>query len=189
MKRKIYFKTSTSSLIIQAILVTSLLLDIFLAVFFNISYLATNFRSDSERQFAIILSVIFYVGILPLLYFELTFLLGNIILGKEKIYTHGDFKIGPRTQFHTEMKYEDIKKVTVMALRRDSRGKYKQALKPLPYILVESKNGRQVLFSLRYMSVKMVRRLLDELSNRCSGPAINVHQLVKEFRNYNKIYR
>ena len=189
MKRKIYFKTSTSSLIIQAILVTSLLLDIFLAVFFNASYLTTNFRSDSERQFAIILSVIFYVGILPLLYFELTFLLGNIILGKEKIYTHGDFKIGPRTQFHTEMKYEDIRKVSVMALRRDSRGKYKQALKPLPYILVESKNGRQVLFSLRYMSVKTVKRLLDELSNRCSGPAINVHQLVKEFRNYNKIYK
>ena len=189
MKRKIYFKTSAFSLIIQAILITSLLLDIFLAVFFNISYLTTNFRSDSERQFAIILSIIFYVGILPLLYFELTFLLGNIILGKEKIYTHGDFKIGPRTQFHTEMKYDDIKKVSVMALRRDSRGKYKQALKPLPYILVESKNGRQVLFSLRYMSVKMVKRLLDELSNRCSGPAINVHQLVKEFRNYNKIYR
>ena len=189
MKRKIYFKTSTSSLIIQAILIASLLLDIFLAIFFNISYLTTNFRSDSERQFAIILSVIFYVGILPLLYFELTFLLGNIILGKEKIYTHGDFKIGPRTQFHTEMKYEDIKKVSVMAFRRDSRGKYKQALKPLPYILVESKNGRQVLFSLRYMSVKMVKRLLDELSNRCSGPAINVHQLVKEFRNYNKIYK
>lgn len=189
MKRKIYFKTSTSSLIIQAILVISLLLDIFLAVFFNVSYLTTNFRSDSERQFAIILSIIFYIGILPLLYFELTFLLGNIILGKEKIYTHGDFKIGPRTQFHTEMKYEDIRKVSVMALRRDSRGKYKQALKPLPYILVESKNGRQVLFSLRYMSVKMVKRLLDELSNRCSGPAINVHQLVKEFRNYNKIYK
>ena len=189
MKKRFYFKTSTSSLIIQAILVTSLLLDIFLAVFFNVSYLTTNFRSDSERQFAIILSVIFYVGILPLLYFELTFLLGNIILGKEKIYTHGDFKIGPRTQFHTEMKYEDIRKVSVMALRRDSRGKYKQALKPLPYILVESKNGRQVLFSLRYMSVKTVKRLLDELSNRCSGPAINVHQLVKEFRNYNKIYK
>ena len=189
MKKRFYFKTSTSSLIIQAILVTSLLLDIFLAVFFNASYLTTNFRSDSERQFAIILSVIFYVGILPLLYFELTFLLGNIILGKEKIYTHGDFKIGPRTQFHTEMKYEDIRKVSVMALRRDSRGKYKQALKPLPYILVESKNGRQVLFSLRYMSVKTVKRLLDELSNRCSGPAINVHQLVKEFRNYNKIYK
>ena len=189
MKKRIYFKTSTSSLIIQAILVTSLLLDIFLAVFFNVSYLTTNFRSDSERQFAIILSVIFYVGILPLLYFELTFLLGNIILGKEKIYTHGDFKIGPRTQFHTEMKYDDIRKVSVMALRRDSRGKYKQALKPLPYILVESKNGRQVLFSLRYMSPKTFNRLLDELSNRCSGPAINVHQLVKEFKNYNKIYK
>jgi hypothetical protein len=87
------------------------------------------------------------------------------------------------------MKYEDIRKVSVMALRRDSRGKYKQALKPLPYILVESKNGRQVLFSLRYMSPKTFNRLLDELSNRCSGPAINVHQLVKEFRNYNKIYK
>ena len=189
MKRKVYFKTSTSSLIIQAILITFLLLDIFLAVFFNISYLTTDFRSDSERQFAIAFSIIFYVGILPLLYLELTFLLGNIILGKEKIYTHGDFKIGPRIQFHAEMKYEDIKKVAVMALRRDSRGKYKQTSKPLPYILVESKNGRQVLFSLRYMSVKTVKKLLDELSNRCSGPAINVHQLVKEFRNYNKIYK
>ena len=189
MKRKVYFKTSIFSLIIQAILITFLSLDIFLAVFFNISYITTDFRSDSERQFAIVFSIIFYVGILPLLYLELTFLLGNIILGKEKIYTHGDFKIGPRIQFHTEMKYEDIKKVAVMALRRDSRGKYKQTSKPLPYILVESKNGRQVLFSLRYMSVKTVKKLLDELSNRCSGPAINVHQLVKEFRNYNKIYK
>ncbi len=188
MKRKIYFKTSTLSLILQGIIVTGLLVDIFLAVFLHTSYINANFRSDSERQFALIFSIIFYVGIIPLIYLELTFLLGNIILGKEKMFTRGDFK-PIKTQFYSEMKYEDIRKVSVMALRRDSRGKYKQALKPLPYILVESKNGRQVLFSLRYMSVKMVKRLLDELSNRCSGPAINVHQLVKEFRNYNKIYK
>ena len=189
MKKKRYFRTSKSSLVLQSLIVTALLITIFLAVFLNVSYFTLSFRTRFESHVAIVFAVIFYIGILPLLYFELTFLLGNIILGKEKIYTHGDFKIGPRTQFHTEMKYEDIRKVSVMALRRDSRGKYKQALKPLPYILVESKNGRQVLFSLRYMSVKMVKKLLDELSLRCSGPAINVHQLVKEFRNYNKIYK
>ena len=190
MKIKIYFKTSTLSLILQGIIVTGLLVDIFLAVFLNVSYINANFRSDSERQFALIFSIIFYVGIIPLIYLELTFLLGNIILGKEKMFTRGDFKLPIfKTQFYSEMKYEDIRKVSILALRRDSRGKYKQALKPLPYMLVESKNGRQVLFILRLMSVRTVNRLLDELSNRCSGPAINVHQLVKEFRNYNKIYK
>lgn len=190
MKRKIYFKTSAFSLIIQAIIVIFLLLDIFLAIFFTFGVLTFNFKFDFEKQVATVFVVIFYISIIPLTYLELTFLLGNIILGKNKIYTHGDFKLGVfKTQHHAEMKYDDIKKVAVMALRRDSRGKYKQTLKPLPYILVESKNGRQVLFSLRYMSVKTVKKLLDELSNRCSGPAINVHQLVKEFRNYNKIYK
>ena len=190
MKRKIYFKTSAFSLIIQAIIITALLVDIFLAVFLNIAYINANFRSDSERQFAIIFSIIFYVGIVPLIYLELTFLLGNIFFGKDKIYTRGDFKLPIcKTQFYSEMKYDEIKKVAVLALRRDSRGKYKESYKPLPYLLIESKNGRQVLFVLRLMSVRTVNRMLNELSNRCVGPAINVNQLVKEFKNYNKIYK
>ena len=189
MKRKIYFKTSTLSLILQAIIITALLVDIFLAVFLNIAYINANFRSDSERQFAIIFSVIFYVGITPLIYLELTFLLGNIVLSKEKIYTHGDFKIGHKTQYPVEMKYEDIRRVTYISLRRDSRGGYKRSLKPLPYILIEGRNGRQVLFSLRLMSVKTVDHLLTALSNHSSGIAINVNQLVKEFKNYSKIYK
>ena len=189
MKRKIYFKTSAFSLIVQAIIVIFLLLDIFLAVFFTFGVLTFNFKFDFEKQVATVFVVIFYAGIIPLTYLELTFLLGNIVLGKNKIYTHGDFKIGHKTQYPVEMKYEDIKRVSILALRRNSRGGYKKSLKPLPYMLLESKNGRQVLFLLRFMSVRTVNHLLDELSNRCSGPAINVNQLVKEFRNYNKIYK
>ena len=190
MRRKCYFKTSKSSLIAQAIIVTSLLLDIFLSVLFTFGALTFNFKYDFEKQVATVFVVIFYIGIIPLTYLELTFLLGNIYLGKNKIFTRGDFKLGIcKTQYHSEMKYEEIKKVAVLALRRDSRGKYKQTSKPLPYMFLESKNGRQVLFSLRFMSVRTVNHLLDELSNRCSGPAINVNQLVKEFKNYNKIYK
>ena len=189
MKKKIYFKTATISLVLQGIIITGLLIDIFLAVFFNVSYLTANFRSDSERQFALFLSVVFYIGIMPLIYLELTFLLSNIVLGKDKIYTHGDFKIGHKTQYPVEMKYDDIRRVTYISLRRDSRGGYKQSLKPLPYILVEGRNGRQVLFSLRLMSVKTADHLLTALSNQSSGIAINVNQLVKEFKNYNKVYK
>ena len=189
MKRKIYFKTATLSLILQGIIITGLLIDIFLAVFFNVSYLTANFRSESERQFALICSIIFYIGITPLIFLELTFLLGNIILGKDRIYTHGDFKIGHKTQFPVEMKYDDIRRVTYISLRRDSRGGYKQSLKPLPYILIEGRNGRQVLFSLRLMSVKTVDHLLTALSNQSSGIAINVNQMVKEYKNYNETYR
>ena len=190
MKRKIYFKTSAFSLIIQAIIVVFLLLDIFLAIFFTFGVLTFNFKFDFEKQVATVFVVIFYAGIIPLTYLELTFLLGNIFFGKDKIYTRGDFKLPIcKTQFYSEMKYEDIKRVSILALRRNSRGGYKKSLKPLPYMLLESKNGRQVLFLLRFMSVRTVNHLLDELSNRCSGPAINVNQLVKEFKNYNKIYK
>ena len=167
MKRKIYFKTSAFSLIIQAIIVIFLLLDIFLAVFFTFGVLTFNFKFDFEKQVATV----------------------TFVLGKDRIYTHGDFKIGHKTQYPVEMKYEDIKRVTYISLRRDSRGGYKRSLKPLPYILVEGRNGRQVLFSLRLMSVKTVDHLLTALSNQSSGIAINVNQLVKEFRNYNKIYK
>ena len=189
MKRKIYFKTSAFSLIVQAIIVIFLLLDIFLAVFFTFGVLTFNFKFDFEKQVATVFVVIFYAGIIPLTYLELTFLLGNIVLGKNKIYTHGDFKIGHKTQYPVEMEYEDIKRVTYISLRRDSRGGYKRSLKPLPYILVEGRNGRQVLFSLRLMSVKTVDHLLTALSNQSSGIAINVNQLVKEFKNYKKIYK
>ena len=66
MKKKIYFKTATLSLILQGIIISGLLVDIFLAVIFSVSYMTADFRSESERQFAIFFSVIFYAGIIPL---------------------------------------------------------------------------------------------------------------------------
>ena len=190
MKKKRYFRTSKTSLILQALVVTALLLSIFLAVFLTVSYFKVSYRTAFERQVALVLAYIFYIGILPLVYLELTFLFGNIILGKDKIYTRGELKFGIwKTQHYAEMEYKDIKRVAIMPLRRDSRGKFKQVLRPLPFMVLENNNGRKVLFSLRFMSVKTLDHLLTELSSRCSGPTINVNQLVKEFGNYFKIYK
>lgn len=189
MKKKHYFRTSKSSLICQALIITALLITIFLAVFFNVSYFTLSFRTEFESHVAIVFAVIFYIGIVPLAYLEVTFLFNNIVLGKDKMYTRGDLKIGKsKTQYHLEIEYKDIRRVAIMPLRRDSRGLYKEVLKPLPFMVVEKNNGGKVLFSLRFMSVKTLDRLLTELSSRCSGPTINVNQLVKEFENYYKIY-
>ena len=189
MKKKHYFRTSKSSLICQALIITALLITIFLAVFFNVSYFTLSFRTEFESHVAIVFAVIFYIGIVPLAYLEATFLFNNIVLGKDKMYTRGDLKIGKsKTQYHLEIEYKDIRRVAIMPLRRDSRGLYKEVLKPLPFMVVEKNNGGKVLFSLRFMSVKTLDRLLTELSSRCSGPTINVNQLVKEFENYYKIY-
>ena len=189
MKKKHYFRTSKSSLICQALIITALLITIFLAVFFNVSYFTLSFRTEFESHVAIVFAVIFYIGIVPLAYLEATFLFNNIVLGKDKMYTRGDLKIGKsKTQYRLEIEYKDIRRVAIMSLRRDSRGLYKEVLKPLPFMVVEKNNGGKVLFSLRFMSVKTLDHLLTELSSRCSGPTINVNQLVKEFENYYKIY-
>ena len=189
MKKKRYFRTSKSSLVCQALIITALLITIFLAVFLNISYFTLSFRTRFESHVAIVFAVIFYIGILPLAYLEAMFLFNNIVLGKDKMYTRGDLKLGKsKIQYRVEIEYKDIRRVAIMPLRRDSRGVYKEVLNPLPFMVIEKNNGRKVLFSLRFMSVKTLDHLLTELSSRCSGPTINVNQLVKEFENYYKIY-
>jgi len=189
MKKKRYFRTSKSSLVCQALIIAALLITIFLAVFLNISYFTLSFRTRFESHVAIVFAVIFYIGILPLAYLEAMFLFNNIVLGKDKMYTRGDLKLGKsKIQYRVEIEYKDIRRVAVMPLRRDSRGVYKEVLNPLPFMVIEKNNGRKVLFSLRFMSVKTLDHLLTELSLRCSGPTINVNQLVKEFENYYKIY-
>ena len=189
MKKKRYFRTSKSSLVLQSLIVTALLITIFLAVFLNVSYFTLSFRTRFESHVAIVLAVIFYFGILPLAYLEAMFLFNNIVLGKDKIYTRGDLKLGKsKIQYRVGIEYKDVRRVAVMPLRRDSRGVYKEVLNPLPFMVIEKNNGRKVLFSLRFMSVKTLDHLLTELSSRCSGPTINVNQLVKEFENYYKIY-
>ena len=189
MKKKRYFRTSKSSLVLQSLIVTALLITIFLAVFLNVSYFTLSFRTRFESHVAIVFAVIFYIGIVPLAYLEAMFLFNNIVLGKDKMYTRGDLKLGKsKIQYRVEIEYKDVRRVAVMPLRRDSRGVYKEVLNPLPFMVIEKNNGRKVLFSLRFMSVKTLDHLLTELSSRCSGPTINVNQLVKEFENYYKIY-
>lgn len=189
MKKKRYFRTSKSSLVLQSLIVTALLITIFLAVFLNVCYFTLSFRTRFESHVAIVFAVIFYIGILPLAYLEAMFLFNNIVLGKDKMYTRGDLKLGKsKIQYRVEIEYKDVRRVAVMPLRRDSRGVYKEVLNPLPFMVIEKNNGRKVLFSLRFMSVKTLDHLLTELSSRCSGPTINVNQLVKEFENYYKIY-
>ena len=189
MKKKRYFRTSKSSLVLQSLIVTALLITIFLAVFLNVSYFTLSFRTRFESHVAIVFAVIFYIGILPLAYLEAMFLFNNIVLGKDKMYTRGDLKLGKsKIQYRVEIEYKDVRRVAIMPLRRDSRGVYKEVLNPLPFMVIEKNNGRKVLFSLRFMSVKTLDHLLTELSSRCSGPTINVNQLVKEFENYYKIY-
>ena len=189
MKKKRYFRTSKSSLVLQSLIVTALLITIFLAVFLNVSYFTLSFRTRFESHVAIVFAVIFYIGIVPLAYLEAMFLFNNIVLGKDKMYTRGDLKLGKsKIQYRVEIEYKDVRRVAIMPLRRDSRGVYKEVLNPLPFMVIEKNNGRKVLFSLRFMSVKTLDHLLTELSSRCSGPTINVNQLVKEFENYYKIY-
>ena len=166
MKKKRYFRTSKSSLVLQSLIVTALLISIFLAVFLNVSYFTLSFRTRFESHVAIVFAVIFYIGILPLAYLEAMFLFNNIVLGKDKMYTRGDLKLGKsKIQYRVEIEYKDIRRVAIMPLRRDSRGVYKEVLNPLPFMVIEKNNGRKVLFSLRFMSGKTLAHLLTELSS------------------------
>lgn len=89
---KRYFRNSFGSLIFQAIIICGLLLDIYASILCTVILSVNEINSDTDVLiFAIF---VFYLGIPMLIYTELTFLIGNIILNNQSIYTKGDIKYG-----------------------------------------------------------------------------------------------
>ena len=78
---KRYFRNSFGSLIFQAIIICGLLLDIYASILCTVILSVNGINSDTDVLiFAIF---VFYLGIPMLIYIELTFLIGDIILNNQ----------------------------------------------------------------------------------------------------------
>lgn len=143
---KRYFRNSFESLILQIITICGLLLDIYASILCTVILSVNGINSDTDVLiFAIF---VFYLGIPMLIYTELTFLIGNIILNNQSIYTKGDIKYGrDKIQYQALINYTDIVNIEIVPLRLNSKGKYIYLSRPLPYLVLTNKKGKKfVLF-------------------------------------------
>ena len=95
-------------------------------------------------------------------------MVGNIVLEEKRIYCGGDNRPGrDKIQFKTSVEYKDIRKIGIVPLRKRSNGTSKSLMRPIPYLLIETNKGKNVLFGLHFMSSKTVKKMIDDLLKRC----------------------
>lgn len=166
MVKKRYFKTSTSSLLLQALILVGLALDIFFLIFFAIGL--TKVKENSDLITAIVLIVILSLGLFFIGYLESNFLVGNIVLEDKRIYCGGDNRPGrDKIQFKASVEYKDIRKLEIVPLRKRSNGTSKLLTRPIPYLSIETKKSKKILFGLHFMSYKAVDNMINNLMARC----------------------
>lgn len=180
---KRYFRNSFGSLIFQAIIICGLLLDIYASILCTVILSVNGINSDTDVLiFAIF---VFYLGIPMLIYTELTFLIGNIILNNQSIYTKGDIKYGrDKIQYQALINYTDIVNIEIVPLRLNSKGKYIYLSRPIPYLVLTNEKGKKSRFGLYLMSKKMVNCLLNDLLEKCkenNAIQFDVDKLMKDF--------
>jgi len=166
MVKKTYFKTSVSSLLLQALILAGLALDIFFLIFFAIGL--TKVKDNSDLITVIVLIVILSLGLFLIGYLESNFLVGNIVLEDKRIYCGGDNRPGrDKIQFKASVEYKDIRKIEIVPLRKRSNGTSKLLTRPIPYLSIETKKGKKILFGLHFMSSKAVDNMINNLMMRC----------------------
>ena len=184
MKAKRYFRTSLDSLFYQVVTLAALSG----AAYILILVPGIDHSAWTSRDWVI--SVVIYVFVAlscPVLAYLLsTFWTGSIRLDDKRIRNRGDNRL-PREkiQYPASVDYEDIVKIEIAPLRRNSKNGYLRLARPIPYLRIKRQNGETALFALHFMSRGTVRRLLADLQSRLAplehGASINVSQLLDDF--------
>ena len=81
------------------------------------------------------------------------------------------------------MKYENIVKIDIELLKRNSKGNYIALTRPLPFLVLSSNKGRKAYFGLHFMSKKTVYRLLIDLVEKCDNKEVlfDIDNMMKTF--------
>ena len=186
MKRMRFCRTSFDSLFFQAVIIAAfagsiyVLIRIFKVVFFDLP--------SDERWKGILVYTLFVLSLPMLVYLESTFWKGTIRLEESGIRSHGDNRL-PREkiQYPASVEYQEIVDISILPLRKDSRGRYLRLARPIPYLCIRNKAGKCVRFSLHFMSRPTVRRLLEELQNRLGSAdnqiPMDLDKLMRDFTN------
>lgn len=182
--RKRYFRMSLGSLFLQAMIVAAFGLDVY--VFVIVSKVLFSNPPYEKLAIGIFVWVVLLLGFPFLVYLESTFLTGTICLDQNKIYTRGDNRLpNEKIQFKASADYKDILEAKILPFSKNSKGGYLRLTRPIPYLCIKTKQGKNVLFGLHSMSPKTVRGLLVYLNDKCRDdsnvPKFNIDGLMEDF--------
>ena len=184
MVTKTFFRISVSSIIYQAITIVFFGFGIFFSIL-AINYLIST-KDTTKTGFVVFLIVALLSGTFASLYIETTFIIGNIKLEGKQVANYGDRRMKrEKIQYPAFAKYEEIRGLTIVSLGTASNGGKANLIRPIPFLVLELKNGKKARFALHFMSSRTVRKLLIELDFRCKSLnnqiCLNIEELMKDF--------
>ena len=162
MKKKTFFQNSWyfclmfSIGILLAIACVGLLVSV---IFFNLS---TNLSLPKWFQITM-----FSLGVCLMIYLIVIWARDRIVLEQNKIYVPDSWnKTVVKVQYKTEVNYADIEGVFIAETQKDSLNLNDCSALPMPYIVIDCKNGDQKLINMYWYSKKRLKTILDEIIAR-----------------------
>lgn len=162
MKKKTFFQNSWyfclmfSIEILFAIACVGLLVSV---IFFNLS---TNLSLPKWFQITM-----FSLGVCLMIYLIVIWMRDRIVLEQNKIYVPDSWnKTVVKVQYKTEVNYADIEGIFIAETQKDSLNLNDCSALPMPYIVIDCKNGDQKLINMYWYSKKRLKTILDEIIAR-----------------------
>ena len=184
MKKKFYFPDNIGIIIGCAfflILAILPLVELIKILFVTFSYISKASIEDTIVRFLIAI-----IMIVPVLFFGYTishYLCYTIILDKVKIYIHEDTNIKKKKiQYYTCANYENIYSVDIIWSNRKSNGEKSDinsiaGTEKIPYLRINTKDGKQKLFMIMFTSKRTVKKIILELKKRAE---MNDNEIIME---------
>lgn len=159
MKKKTFFQNSWyfclmfSIEILFAIACVGLLVSV---IFFNLS---TNLSLPKWFQITM-----FSLGVCLMIYLIVIWARDRIVLEPNRIYVPDSWnKTVVKVQYKTEVNYADIEGIFIAETQKDSLNLNDCSALPMPYIVIDCKNGDQKLINMYWYSKKRLKTILDEI--------------------------
>lgn len=137
---------------------------IILSVVFGISPLLIIVLSVIEQKsvicllFAVILEIIFLIELVCALKKKIVFNTDCIYVPTDKTF------LLRKIQYEVKGYYKDISDIKIIISNRNSKNKSEFGmLTPMPYLMIEQKNGKKELINLFYYSKKQCYKIIDDL--------------------------
>ena len=169
MKKKTFFQNSWyfclmfSIEILFAIACVGLLVSV---IFFNLS---TNLSLPKWFQITM-----FSLGVCLMIYLIVIWARDRIVLEPNRIYVPDSWnKTVVKVQYKTEVNYADIEGVFIAETQKDSLNLNDCSAIPMPYIVIDCKNGDQKLINMYWYSKKRLETILDEIIVRARNVGNN----------------
>lgn len=110
---------------------------------------------------------IFFMGFCFWVYQMAIWMRDRIVLEPNRIYVPDSWnKTVVKVQYKTEVNYADIEGVFIAETQKDSLNLNDCSALPMPYIVIDCKNGDQKLINMYWYSKKRLKTILDEIIAR-----------------------